>query len=116
MREYLHLGHMELIPPDELDQADVYYIPLHAVFHNNKIRVVFNASMPVFNGLSLNVTLYTGPKLQQDIVLVSIKWRTFKVRVPIREWSYRNGLCVHRADLSISRPPLTAAANSKNLL
>ena len=79
MKEYLHHGHMELIPQDEIEKADVYYIPHHAVFHNNKIRVIFNASIPAFNGLSLNATLLTGPKLQQDIVLVLIKWRTFKV-------------------------------------
>lgn len=79
MSEYYSLGHMELVPPEEVDKANVYYIPHHAVFHNGKIRVVFNASMPAFNGLSLNATLHTGPKLQQDIVLILIKWRTFKV-------------------------------------
>lgn len=27
-------------------RPDVFYIPLHAVFHSSKVRVVFNASMP----------------------------------------------------------------------
>ena len=78
MQEYLDLQHMELVPPEEIDRDDVYYIPHHAVFHNENIRVVFNASMPSYNGQSLNDTLHSGPKLQQDIVLVLIKWRCFK--------------------------------------
>ena len=78
MQKYLRLGNMELVPDEELNKQDVYYIPHHAVFHNGKIRVVFNASMPSSNGLSLNASLYTGRKLQTDIVLVLIRWRFHK--------------------------------------
>lgn len=79
MNEYLALKHMESIPPNEIDKPDVYYIPHHAVFNRNKIRVVFNASMPSQNCLSLNSVLSSGRKLQQDIVLVLNRCRCYKV-------------------------------------
>ena len=78
MQEYLRLGHMEPVPDKELDKQDVYYIPHHAVFHTGKIRVVFNASMPSSNGLSLNASLYTGRKLQQNTILVLIRWHCYR--------------------------------------
>ena len=79
MQEYLDLGHMEEIPKDEIDRSDVYYIPHHPVVNKGKLRVVFNASAPAFNHLSLNKTLHTGQKLQQNIVNVLIRWRCFRV-------------------------------------
>ena len=78
MHEYLKLRHMELVPKNEIDKQEVYYVHHYAVFHNDKIRVVFNVSMASSNGLSLIASLHTGPKLQQDMVLVSIWWRCYK--------------------------------------
>ena len=46
IQEFLDIKHMEVVPPAKIDRPYVYYIPHHAVFHNNKIRVVFNASVP----------------------------------------------------------------------
>ena len=69
---------MKLVPPEKINRDDVYYIPHHALFHNEKIQVVFDASKPSYNGQSLNHTLHSGSKLQQDIVLVLIKWQCFK--------------------------------------
>ena len=79
MQEYLDLNHMELVPMEKIDKSDVYYLPHSAVFHNNKIRIVFNASMKSYNGLALNDTLYVGQKLQQDIISVITRWRFYKV-------------------------------------
>ena len=73
MQDYLQLGYMEPVPENDLNKQDVYYIPDHAVFHKDKIRFIFNASMTSSNGLSLND--YTGQKLQQDIVFVLIRCR-----------------------------------------
>ena len=64
LKEYLELGHMELISSQEIERNSVYYIPHHAVFHNSKIKVVFNASMPAYNGKSLYSCMHTGVKLQ----------------------------------------------------
>ena len=44
MQEYLYLKHIELVPSDEIEKNDVYYIAYNPVFHNEKIRIVFNAS------------------------------------------------------------------------
>ena len=67
----------ESIPNQELEESTVFYIPHHAVFHNNKIRVVFNASMRAYNGRSLNYCIHIGAKLQQDIVKVLCRWRCY---------------------------------------
>ena len=79
MQEYLNLGHMEELTQDEVDRPKVYYTPHHPVVNKGKLRVVFNASAPAFNQLSLNKTLHTGQKLQQNIVNVITRWRCFRI-------------------------------------
>ncbi|XP_050476640.1 uncharacterized protein LOC126866748 [Bombus huntii] len=48
-----------------------YYLPHHGVTkassQTTKLRVVFDRSAPSTTGTSLNDTLYTGPKLQEDL-------------------------------------------------
>lgn len=73
MNEYIQLGHMSVALKEGL-----YYLPHHAVFKvapSNKIRVVFDASAQVTSGRSLNSQLLIGPKLQQDIVDVLLRFR-----------------------------------------
>ncbi|XP_070855048.1 uncharacterized protein [Drosophila suzukii] len=43
-----------------------------------KLRVVFNASSPSNNGVSLNDILHAGPVLQSDITIQILKWRYFR--------------------------------------
>ncbi|UYV84431.1 hypothetical protein LAZ67_X002145 [Cordylochernes scorpioides] len=82
MDEYLLINHMELIPSYELDtpSGQCYYIPHHCVFKEQstttKLRVVFDASCKTSNGKSLNDFLHVGPKLQQDIFNILIRFRT----------------------------------------
>ncbi|XP_073835839.1 uncharacterized protein [Musca autumnalis] len=80
--EYLELGHMRKIGPEEVDRVPNYYLPHHAVIKpdrlTTKLRVVFNASCPSSNKTSLNDILFPGPILQQDLVLQILKWRFFK--------------------------------------
>ena len=80
MKEYIDLGHMELVPQGELHKPS-YYLPHHAVFRDDeykKIRVVFNASQRCSNELSLNDVLLPGPKLQKDITLIINSWRCYR--------------------------------------
>lgn len=42
---------------------------------STKLRVVFDASVKDLNALSLNDTLLAGPKLQNDLVAVLLKFR-----------------------------------------
>ncbi|XP_075151078.1 uncharacterized protein LOC142225184 [Haematobia irritans] len=82
IREYLQLGHMRKVDPQNIYKTPHYYLPHHAVIKpdrtTTKLRVVFNASSPTSNKKSLNDILHTGPILQQDLVLQILKWRFFK--------------------------------------
>ncbi|XP_065354551.1 uncharacterized protein LOC135949022 [Calliphora vicina] len=80
--EYIELGHMRKVSPLEINTNPNYYLPHHAVIKperlTTKLRVVFNASSPSSNKKSLNDILYPGPILQQDLVLLILKWRFFR--------------------------------------
>lgn len=82
MEDYLSAGHMELIPPTEINNSYHYYIPHHCVLRpdslTTKLRVVFNASATTAAGVSLNESMYTGPKLQPDIQIVLLRARLWK--------------------------------------
>ncbi|XP_025193649.1 uncharacterized protein LOC112593471 [Melanaphis sacchari] len=87
MSEYISLGHMSLA-----QSPGLYFIPHHAIFRPeidaNKIRVVFDASARGFRGPSLNQCLFSGPKLQTDIVDILIRFRHVLWRA-----SPRDALC-----------------------
>lgn len=78
IKEYLELGHMELITNDHVN-ANHFYIPHHCVLKDSspttKLRVVFNASAKSAGNLSLNDHLLPGPKLQSDIVKLLLRFR-----------------------------------------
>ena len=83
MRDYLTKGHMELVPEPVPTDGRVFYLPHHGVSklesETTKLRVVFDASSQCSNGMSLNQALLSGPKLQQDIVSVLLRFRLGKV-------------------------------------
>ncbi|XP_075167684.1 uncharacterized protein LOC142239804 [Haematobia irritans] len=83
LEEYITLKHMSPIYcPDPLNAQSNYYLPHHAVVKpertTTKVRVVFNASCPTSNGLSLNDVLHTGPVLQNDLTLLILRWRFYQ--------------------------------------
>jgi hypothetical protein len=82
MKEYLELGHMELVPSGEIDKRNSCYLPHHAVIKDSstttKLRVVFDGSSKTSNGLSLNDNLLPGPNLQQDLFLILARFRCFQ--------------------------------------
>lgn len=101
MQEYLDAGHMSLVSI-ESENLNSYYIPHHCVLKepvvsppnvnvlssssvcsstpapSSKIRVVFDASAKASNSISLNDTLFVGPKLQNDIASVLLRFRETK--------------------------------------
>ncbi|XP_046808368.1 uncharacterized protein LOC124420202 [Lucilia cuprina] len=84
LQEYIELGHMRHIKYNPNTSSNThYYLPHHAVVKldrvTTKVRVVFNASSKTSNSNSLNDTLYTGPTLQQDLVVLILKWRFYKI-------------------------------------
>ncbi|XP_068907161.1 uncharacterized protein [Tenebrio molitor] len=83
MWDYLDSNHMSRAPPLPENSVQNYYIPHHCILRpdssSTKLRVVFDASAKASNGQSLNDTLYSGPKLLQDIVKVLLKFRLHRV-------------------------------------
>ncbi|XP_050315538.1 uncharacterized protein LOC126750080 [Anthonomus grandis grandis] len=81
MQEYLDSGYMSLISSNQ-HNSNTYYIPHHCVIKeesvSTKLRVVFDASMKSSAGISLNDTLYAGPKLHSDIATVLLHFRLNK--------------------------------------
>ncbi|XP_075157320.1 uncharacterized protein LOC142230561 [Haematobia irritans] len=59
IREYLQLGHIRKVYPQNIYKTPHYYLPHHAVIKpdrtTTKLRVVFNASSPTSNKKSLNL-------------------------------------------------------------
>ncbi|XP_063929879.1 uncharacterized protein LOC135142140 [Zophobas morio] len=77
MKEYLALGHMEVVEDDSSSKS--FYLPHNCVVNPNssstKLRVVFDGSCPSSNNLSLNDNLLTGPVLQPELFTILIQFR-----------------------------------------
>ncbi|UYV61907.1 hypothetical protein LAZ67_1007032 [Cordylochernes scorpioides] len=79
MNEYIRLGHMQA--SCSLQTEPKYYIPHHCILkaQPNKLRVVFDASTKTTTQISLNDLLHVGPKLQNNIFSILLKFRTNSV-------------------------------------
>nr|XP_049466957.1 uncharacterized protein LOC125908309 [Anopheles coluzzii] len=84
MREYLELGHMSRIKNPSDDEC-ACYLPHHPVFKaassTTKVRVVFDGSAKTSTGFSLNEALCVGPVVQDDLLDIILRFRTYKVAV-----------------------------------
>ncbi|XP_024886699.1 uncharacterized protein LOC112464122 [Temnothorax curvispinosus] len=82
LTEYESMGHMEEVRDDEPSRYPPVYIPHHFVLRESstttKLRVVFNASSKSDDKTTLNDYLMAGPKLQQDIAAIILRWRLFR--------------------------------------
>ncbi|GFR15752.1 pro-Pol polyprotein [Trichonephila clavata] len=85
MDDYLKLGHMELIPENEIDvpACSSFYLPHHPVPNKNgdKFRVVFDGSAKSSSGISLNDKLMVGPQLQTDLTTLLLRFRMHKIAI-----------------------------------
>ncbi|GFW53980.1 uncharacterized protein TNCV_1307851 [Trichonephila clavipes] len=79
IHEYDQLGHMKEVVAEHDNSEVAYYMPHHGVLRpeksTTKLRVVFNATNPTSNGLSLNSVQYNGGLVQNDLFRVMIKFR-----------------------------------------
>ncbi|XP_022903946.2 uncharacterized protein [Onthophagus taurus] len=105
MSEYLSLGHMRHVS-GKLTFPN-YYLPHHGVVRETssttRLRVVFNGSQPTSTGVSLNDCLHTGPKLQNELIDVLMRWRRHAVAFSCDlEKMYRQ-IKVHEDDLPFQR-------------
>ena len=75
IKNFLDMGHLEQAPQTS---SLCYYLPHHCVFKDStttKLRVVFDASSKSPNGNSLNDCLLLGPRLQDDVFDILIRFR-----------------------------------------
>ena len=83
MQEYERLGHMTLDKNSEKMTCPEYFMPHHGVFRESslttKLRVVFDASAPSSNGLSLNNIQLVGPVLQDDLLSILLRFRKHSI-------------------------------------
>ncbi|XP_033314648.1 uncharacterized protein LOC117213409 [Bombus bifarius] len=79
IQEYVELGHMTKITTDNCTD-DGYFLPHHGVIKESsqttKLRVVFDGSAPTTTGVSLNDVLHTGPKLQDNLFFILLRFRS----------------------------------------
>ncbi|XP_071868023.1 uncharacterized protein [Bombus fervidus] len=79
IQEYLELGHMTKIT-SHYQSGEECYLPHHGVIKESsqttKLRVVFDGSAPTTTGVSLNDILHTGPKLQEDLFYILLRFRS----------------------------------------
>ncbi|GFV84371.1 uncharacterized protein TNCV_2044191 [Trichonephila clavipes] len=79
IHEYDQLGHMKEIVAEHGNSEVAYYMPHHFILRpeksTTKLRVVFNATNPKGNGLSLNSIQYNGGLVQNDLFTIMIKFR-----------------------------------------
>lgn len=82
IQEYISLGHMTKVSSDELNDTMVcYYFPHHSVVKTSlttQLRVVFDGSHKSSSGVSLNDLQFIGPKVQNDIFEILIRFRQYK--------------------------------------
>lgn len=83
LREYLDLGHAEVIPRNEIDVTPHCYLPVHGVFKETstttKVRAVFDASARSTTGSSFNDLLLPGPNLYPPLTDVLVRFRGHRI-------------------------------------
>jgi len=71
--------------PIDMVQQNGFYLPHHAVVKpsrtTTKTRIVFDAAAKDSNGVSLNDKLMVGPRLQEDLLKLLIRFRRHRVAV-----------------------------------
>ncbi|XP_024874739.1 uncharacterized protein LOC112456441 [Temnothorax curvispinosus] len=107
LAEYERLGHMVKAPLDEPPDGQVYYIPHHTVIREHssttRLRVVFNASHPTSNGLSLNDHLMVGRKLQPELSFIILRWRQYRFVFTADIAKMYRQILVHPSDVEYQR-------------
>ncbi|XP_047123010.2 uncharacterized protein LOC105849104 [Hydra vulgaris] len=80
IKQYQEKGYLEKI--NKRDLGDGWYLPHFLILRpdksTTKVRIVFDGSAK-FNGKSINDVIYQGPKLQQDLVTVLLRFRKYPV-------------------------------------
>ena len=83
IQDQLRKGIVEPVTdPDQFVEGKLHYLPHHAVVRTDKqttkLRIVYDASAKM-SGPSLNECLHTGPKFEQSILDILLRFRLHKV-------------------------------------
>jgi hypothetical protein len=107
MREYIELGHMEEVCPDQVYTKPGNYIPHHFVLKESstttKFRVVFDASAKTSNGKSLNDNLLVGATIQDSLFNIMIRFRNHPVAFTADIAKMYRQILVDPADVNYQR-------------
>lgn len=107
IEEYKILNHMKPVPKDDIDNPKAVYLPHHAIVREDrdttKVRVVFDASCKGVNNVSLNDNLLVGPKLQQDLQHLLLRWRIHKIAIIADLVKMYRQVRVHEEDVNYQR-------------
>lgn len=80
--DYLKKGYIEKVENIDINGDECWYLPHFPVIRpdkeTTKVRIVFDGAAK-FNGQSINDAIYQGPKLQQDLIKVLLRFRKFPV-------------------------------------
>ena len=83
IQEFIDLGDLEKVQHGDINNSPNFYLPHHCVLKEDKkttkLRVVFDASTITTTGFSLNDCLPSGPKLQEDLFNILVRFRFFKI-------------------------------------
>ena len=83
IQDQLTKGIIETVSPDESTPETTHYLPHHAVVRRDKsttkVRVVYDASAKSANGPSLNDCLLKGPKFNQLIFDLLVRFRSYQI-------------------------------------
>ena len=78
INSYIEKGYLRRVSEEETTQPEVWYLPHFPVVRmdktSTKVRIVFECSAKM-DGVSLKDVIYAGPKLQQELFDVLIRFR-----------------------------------------
>ena len=107
IQDQVKQGIVEVITdPTPTDSCAVHYLPHHAVVRQDKattkMRIVYDTSART-TGPSLNDCLYTGPKFDQRILDILLRFRTSKIALTADIERAFLQICVDERDQDVLR-------------
>ncbi|XP_029165389.1 uncharacterized protein LOC114936378 [Nylanderia fulva] len=116
LKEYRALGHMTKVEDSEHSEFKPVYISHHPVLRDSScttnLRVVFNASCNTSNNSSLNDHLLIGPRLQQDLPAILLRWRQWRLVYTADIAQMFRQILVHPSDTDFQRILWRSSADS----